>query len=299
MIYASPTYFRIVAGILLTAQSLAAQADHRLPPTSQASPPAVSVLVSIHAPVDQPVDEKHISGTVDGASLQDVQLHPADGQPLGVGMVVDSSGSTAKSPTHRAVVSAALQLLQRLVRPNEDKAFWANFNEEIWIDAQLTDNMDHLREAASKLDARGGTALFDSLKSSCDYLASSKMPRRALILISDGDDTASRFNEKDVAKELPRCGAVLYVVSTAPADALSHESLLRSFVDETGGLFFRPTSEQEIAQALEAVEDDIRHQFLFSFVPTSHDGKAHALQVTSSDPQEAVRGPREIYLPKK
>lgn len=287
---------------VIVASTLSIRSDAQAPSDPRPGPALrpVNTLINIQAAPNGTVAKEDLRVSVVGLSVEDVRLQSAAGLPLGLGIVMDSSGSTYGSKLHRPTASEVLRFLARVLRPGWDQAFWVNFSDDIFLDQRLTSDLGLLKEAATKMEARGGSKLFDSLTSSCQYVRKSKLPRRVLIVVSDGDDNRSFDDKTEAIKKLMQCDSVVYAINTKnPEKKPSSDDSLRRFSEATGGLSFRPTNEHEIRTALDDIEHDLRNQYVLSFVPSSRDGKEHLLIVGSADSTLAIRAPQGVYLPKK
>src|SRR5579871_3855847 len=119
--------------------------------------------------------------------------------PVALGIVIDNSGSMRdKRP---AVNQAALNLV-RASNPN-DQVFIVNFNDEYYLDQDYTPKVDLLKEALEKIDARGGTALYDAIVASADHLKKSgPLDKKVLLVVTDGEDNASRESLEQAIRRL-------------------------------------------------------------------------------------------------
>ena len=109
--------------------------------------------------------------------------------PVSLGIIIDNSGSMRdKRP---AVNQAAINLVK--ASNPEDQVFIVNFNDEYYLDQDFTANMTKLKEGLEKIESRGGTALYDAVMASADHLKkNSKLDKRVLLVVTDGEDNASR-----------------------------------------------------------------------------------------------------------
>src|SRR5580658_3954914 len=119
--------------------------------------------------------------------------------PVSMGIVIDNSGSMREK---RAKVNQAALNLVRASNP-QDEVFVVNFNDEYYLDQDFTNDLLKLKEALEKIDAKGGTALFEAVVASVDHLAKdSRLERKVLFVVTDGEDNASRGTLEDAVKQL-------------------------------------------------------------------------------------------------
>ena len=109
--------------------------------------------------------------------------------PVSMGIVIDNSGSMREKRTK--VNQAALNLV-RSSNP-QDEVFVVNFNDEYYLDQDFTNDLLKLKEALEKIDARGGTALYEAVVASAEHLKrDARLERKVLFVVTDGEDNASR-----------------------------------------------------------------------------------------------------------
>jgi Ca-activated chloride channel family protein len=162
--------------------------------------------------------------------------------PLRVGVMIDASTSIRQRFEFEQ--NAAIQFLQQVIRPQEDLAFVMGFDVTPYVTQSYTNDQDKLEAGITKLRPGGGTALFDAVYTACrDQLINvppSKQGsvRRALVLISDGDDNQSRAYPDDAIKMCQRAGAIIYTISTNVSPSRDRgDDVLRKMAEATGGVF--------------------------------------------------------------
>src|SRR5271166_664860 len=192
--------------------------------------------------------------------------------PVSIGLVVDNSGSM--SSKRRSVNKSTLDLIQ--ASNPQDEAFVVNFSDEAIIDQDLTSDVNKLREGLSHVEAHGGTALFDAVAASADYLASdAKHSKQVLILITDGEDNASTLSQDQAIRRVRELsGPVIYSIGLLFGDDMSHNEVksarqaLEALSTETGGMAFFPKNIEEIDQIAAEVARDIRSQYMVGYHST-------------------------------
>ena len=149
--------------------------------------------------------------------------------------------------------SAIAFLLQVLHR--NDRAFVEGFDVETDVAQGFTNNIDLLDQGIQKLRPGGGTALFDALYSTCKdqmlTLRETGAVRKAIILVSDGDDNYSHALESDAIKECQRAETTVYAISTNVSPSKDKgDDVLKAIADATGGRAFYPTRIEDVAQRI-------------------------------------------------
>src|SRR5712671_3358385 len=214
------------------------------PPTQQAPAPGQQPSAQQGQAPDKSegdvfVFKKQVEEVVLHASVIDEKQHPVtnldrdaftvfeDGQPqritsfrredipVALGILIDNSGSMRDKRS--AVNQAALNLV-RASNP-QDEIFVVNFNDESYLDAPLTNNTAKLKEALDHIDSRGGTAMYDAVIASVPELKRSKLDKKVLLVVTDGEDNASRMSlEQAVRHVQDENGPVIYTIGVFSDD---------------------------------------------------------------------------------
>ena len=188
--------------------------------------------------------------------------------PVSIGLLVDNSGSMNSKRT--AVTSAALDLI-RASNP-DDETFVINFSDQAYLDQDFTSDLDTLQKGLSQPSSSGGTALYDTVVTAADKMQhSAKHPRKVLIVITDGDDNASRLDLEDSIHRVQDLqGPIIYSIGllfgSSKARHARHD--LEALSSQTGGIAFFPGSAKDIDAVAAEVARDIRHQYAVAYHST-------------------------------
>jgi VWFA-related protein len=165
---------------------------------------------------------------------------------------------------------AASEFLRQTLHPN-DRAFIEGFDIQTDIEQPYTNNLDLLNQGIHNLRPGGGTALFDALYKTCrDQMLTlqENSVRRALILVSDGDDNYSRALESDAIKECEKANTIVYAISTNVSPSKDKgDDVLRDIAETTGGQAFYPTKLEEIVGYFSLIQEELRSQYLLEYRP--------------------------------
>jgi VWFA-related protein len=187
--------------------------------------------------------------------------------PVSIGILVDNSGSMRDK--RQAVNSAALDLV-RASNP-EDEVFVVNFSDEAIIDTDLTSDIAKMREGLQQIDSRGGTALYDAVVASADYLAKKgRREKKVLLVVTDGEDNASTDTlEQAVRRVQDENGPVIYSIGILGGEREKRaKRALEQLALQTGGVAFFPRDLGEVDTISKAVARDIRTQYSIWYRPT-------------------------------
>lgn len=191
--------------------------------------------------------------------------------PVALGIIIDNSGSMRdKRP---AVNQAALNLV-RSSNP-QDQVFLVNFNEEYYLDQDYTSNVNQLSEALERIESRGGTAIYDALVASADHLMkTARLEKKALLVVTDGEDNASRESLEAAIRRLAVDGGpTVYTIGILGEEGRRAEKVakraLTAIADRTGGVSFFPRDLGEVDSISRQVARDIRNQYTIQYKPSN------------------------------
>ena len=187
--------------------------------------------------------------------------------PVAVGIVIDNSGSMRdKRP---AVNQAALNFV-RSSNP-QDEVFVVNFNDEYYLDQDFTSSVPKLKDALEKIEARGGTALYDALVASADHLKkNARLEKKVLLVVTDGEDNASRESLEQAVRRLQaENGPTVYTIGLLGGERQRRaRRALATVAEDTGGVAFFPKDLSEVDSITQEVAHDIRNQYTIGYRPT-------------------------------
>ena len=224
--------------------------------------------------------------------------------PLRLGILVDSSNSIRDR--FRFQQEAAIEFVNQVVRPRQDKAVIVSFDSAAELVADLTGDTDVLSKAIRGLRPGGGTAMFDAMFFACRDKLMQDQPRhkfrRAMIVLGDGDDNASRYTRDQALEMAQKADVVVYAISTNNTKIdRDGDKILRYFADETGGVAFFPFKVQDLSQSFENISNELRHQYnvLYRPDPLKTDGLYHKVDIKVKGRKElVVRARKGYYAPK-
>jgi Ca-activated chloride channel family protein len=204
--------------------------------------------------------------------LQNIASFRHEDLPVSLGILIDSSGSMYDK---RAAVDQTSLDLIKLSNP-EDEAFLVDFSWEAFIDQDFTNSIDKLQQGLSYIKSSGGTAIYDALVASADYLSkNAKHPKQVLLVVTDGEDNASSATLEQAIRRIQDFdGPVIYCIGLLFGDdADKSESrharrVLETLSEETGGQAYFPKSLKEVDPIAKEVAEDIRTQYTIAYHST-------------------------------
>jgi Ca-activated chloride channel homolog len=218
---------------------------------------------------------------------QKLSFFSRDDIPVTMGLVIDNSGSMREK---RDQVNAAAMTFVRTSNP-QDEAFVVNFNDEYYLDTDgdFTSDQANLHDALSRIDTRGSTALYDAVIGSLAHLKKGHKDKRVLLLVTDGEDTASEKTFEDTIKAAEESNATIYAVGVYSQDDLEHDKkmvrrskkVLSQLAEATGGEAFYPDNLSQVTPICEQIAREIRNQYTLGYYPanTTRDGSFRPVQV--------------------
>ncbi len=304
---------------------LAAAPQQQAPPFRAGASPVV-VYATVHD-----ADGKLVTNLsrddfeiLDNGKPQDVTLFANALQPITLIVMLDTSGSMAANL--KLVRSATTQLITRLV-PG-DKARVGQFGDRIWINPDFTADVNTLiRFMWEEVQAGGPTPLWGALNvamSAFNDAHISSDQRRVVLVFTDGYDTSSQMKLADVLSRAQRESFMIYAIGCTSATGAYTQGRsgssrgrgargggasggktgvgeagpdpgLRTLADETGGGYFQLKWTDDIGATFERVADELHHQYVLGFVPTSLDGTLHTIDVRAKTPGLTSRA-RKSYV---
>jgi VWFA-related protein len=234
----------------------------------------ISVLDKEGRPVDG-LTKEHFQ-IFEDKILQTIKTFKHEDIPLSLGLIIDNSGSMRNK--RERVNSAALAFV-RESNP-DDETFIVNFDDSAYLEQDFTGSIGDLIDALENIDARGETALYDALYLSADHVKAGKKDKKALLLITDGEDNVSKYGINKVIEALKQSKVTLYCVGLIeendqrgglfkkPPSKKAKEDLER-FAAITGGQAFFPKSIDEVEDLVKNIAHDLRNHYTVTYTPTN------------------------------
>ncbi len=224
--------------------------------------------------------------------------------PLQVGLLIDASNSIRDR--FQFEKDAASEFLYEIIRPKTDRAFVLAFDEQWDVTQDFTGDIDKLRTGVRVIKAGGGTAMWDSVYYACrDKLMkepSSGAVRRAIILISDGEDNLSRVYRNEAIDMAQRAEVIIYTISTSLVERHTKgDDDLKTLADATGGRAFFPVKLDDVVTAFSDIQEELRSQYSISYRPDQFvaNGQFRPIQILTDSKKYKVRAKKGYYVPRQ
>ncbi len=232
-------------------------------------------------------------------------FHQQINLPLRVGIVIDAS--TSIRTRFEFEQQSASEFLLQVLKSKRDRAFVMGFDVTSSVTQDWTNNIDGLQTGINRLRPGGGTALFDAVYTACrdkllDASRGVEPVRKAMILISDGDDNQSRVRPDEAIKMCERAETIIYAISTnwTPSRGKG-DKVLTDLAEATGGQVLFPPSVEEMTASFESIEEELRSQYALTYTPADfkYDGSFRTIYLYCNDRRYQVRAKKGYFAPRE
>jgi VWFA-related protein len=231
-------------------------------------------------------------------------FHQQINLPVRVGLVIDSS--TSIRSRFQFEQQSATEFLLEILKARSDRAFVMGFDATPTVTQDWTNNIDALETGVNRLRPGGGTALFDAVYTACrdkllDVSRGQEPVRKAMVLISDGEDNQSRVYLDEAIKECQRAETIIYSISTnwTPSRGKGDQALTQ-MAQDTGGQVFFPPSAEEMSNSFHGIEEELRSQYALTYTPADfkEDGSFRPIYLYCNDRRYQVRTRKGYFAPR-
>ena len=218
--------------------------------------------------------------------------------PLRLAVLIDTSNGTRERFTFQQ--DAATDFIETVVRP-VDKAMVVSFDTSAEAVAEMSSDIGKLNASIRALRPGGGASLYDAIYFACKQKLTDQPPekfRRAMVILSDGDDNQSRYTREQALEMAQKADVVIYTISTNNSGQQTDgDKILRYFAQETGGQVFIPFKASDLAQSFENIANELRHQYIVVYRPEPFkaDGLYHTLDIRVKGKKDLVVRARHGY----
>jgi Ca-activated chloride channel family protein len=224
--------------------------------------------------------------------------------PLRLGILIDTSNSIRDR--FKFEQEAAISFINNVIRTNQDKGLVVSFDTRAELVTDLQGDTEKLIAGVRSLRPGGGTALYDAIFFACRDKLSQDQPRhkfrRAIIIVSDGDDNQSNYTRDQALEMAQKADVVLYAISTNRSKIEQDgDKVLKYYTAETGGRAFFPFQVEDMEQSFENIANELRHQYNLSYKPEplKTDGLFHTVDLRVKGRKDLVVHVRKGYYAPK
>ncbi len=231
----------------------------------------------------------------ENGTQQTLRIFRREDIPISLGLIIDNSGSMRG---RRPQVEAAALAMIKASNPL-DEVMVVNYNDEAYEDVPFTSDIKKMEEGLTRIDARGGTAMYDAITMTVDRMQNKgKRDKKVIMLITDGNDNASVTKLETLIRKLSGGGNQIVVHTIGILDveekreARKAKRAIQAIAEATGGLYYFPKDLSEVEKISLEVAHDIRNQYVLGYSPSIQalDGSFRQIKVTvSGSNKPAVR----------
>ena len=242
----------------------------------------------------------------DGRAPEKVtSFHQQINLPLRVGLVIDSS--TSIRTRFQFEQQSATEFLLNILRAKSDRAFVMGFDVTPNVTQDWTNDVDKLETGVNRLRPGGGTALFDAVYTACrdkmlDESRGQEPVRKAIVLLSDGEDNQSHVYEDEAIKECQRSETIIDAISTNWTPSRGRgDKTLADMAEQTGGQVLYPPSVQDVYNAFQKIEEELRSQYALTYTPADfkYNGAFRSIYLYCYDRRYVVRAKKGYFAPRQ
>lgn len=223
--------------------------------------------------------------------------------PLRLAILIDTSNSVRERFHFQQ--EAAINFINGVMR-DQDKAVVVSFDTGVEPETGLTSDTAQLQRAIRNLRPGGGTALYDGIYFACKNELMLDQPlykfRRAMVILSDGNDNASEHSRDQALEMAQRADVVIYTISTNTSHQETEgDKVMRYFASSTGGMVFFPFQATDLDQSFTNIANELRHQYNLFFrpQPLRNDGKFHRVKISVKGHKGLIVRCRKGYYARK
>ncbi len=320
MLFRSPRFWTLMAaGILLaatyqhnlTGQESKRASDSQLPgrmsdQTYRVNVDLVNVLCSVF--------DKNTNSFLTNLSRDDFNIYEDNQKqeiknfsretdlPLTIAMLIDTSQSVA--PKLKFEQEAATSFFQSILR-EKDRAMLVEFDSDVNMLQDFTNDPNKMARQIGKLRAAGGTALYDAIYQTCDEKLIRETGRKAIIILSDGEDESSTVTQHQATEMALRAEALIFAISVSKGGffgvntSREGDSILKEMSAETGGRIFYPFKVDELDGAFRQINQELRSQYNIGYLSTNsaRDGSYRKLEIKTQEKGLKLTYRRGYYAP--
>ncbi len=218
--------------------------------------------------------------------------------PLTIALLIDTSGSVKNKLDFEK--STAAEFFRSVLRKSKDLGLIIQFDSEVNLVQDYTDDNDRLIRALDSLQAGNSTALYDAIYLAVEEKLKTETGRRVVVVITDGEDTSSKLRKEAAIESAQKSDVLIYGIGVR-GEFGTNFGVLKKFSEETGGLFFSPRARlSDIQEAFRAIDEDLQAQYSLAYSSTNpkRDGTFRTIEIRPKIGGIRVRARKGYYAPK-
>jgi Ca-activated chloride channel family protein len=281
------TLWSAIAVLCLFSFTIKAQNQKPTPPIFKVEVEMVYVKVSVTDPLNRYVTgigKEHFKVYEDNVE-QEIVHFSQESAPISAGLIMDVSRSMGDNNNIKKAKNAITRFLES--GNPADEYFLVTFNTKMNLAKSFTDEASSVQSEVAFQKAGGQTALYDAVYKGLDEIKKGSREKKALILITDGEDNSSRYSAAEIREFAKEMDVQVYAIGEEGTLGYGRNEIL-NITKLTGGRAFFPNNFNELDYYIDLIHDELRSQYILGYMPTNkgHDGKWRRIRVRL----DAVKG---------
>lgn len=274
--------------LFLPSQPLAAKDDRDFPPRFRVGVDTVVVRVTVTDPLNRYVlglEAEHFK-LYDQKIEQQLTHFSNDNSPVSVGIILDMSGSMGNN-----ILSARKSIIRFLEQGEaEDEYFLVTFNQRAALVQDFTRKSENIQGEMAITNAKGRTALYDAIYLGLEIIREAQNEKKALIIITDGEDNSSRYTFSEVKDYVKESDVQIYVIGQR-GELGYGRGVIAEIVRLTGGRAFFPNNFKQLDYFCDLIHTELRNQYVLGYTPSDRNfkGKWRKIKVRLDPPEGMPR----------
>jgi VWFA-related protein len=267
--------------------------------------PVVFTVTDKHNHYVRDLNQSDFKVVDDGRPVEDIRSFRRETDlPLRVGLLIDSSASVRDR--FRFEQKSAIEFMNQTIRPRYDQAFVLGFDSSLEITQEFTDESELLSKGIRSLRLGNSTRLYDALYYACRERMLKKQEsiavRKAIVLITDGDDNSSHTTREEAIDMALRANVIVYTISTnysGDSESRKYNKILERIAEATGGQLYEPFQVTDVSNAFAQIQADLRSQYVLAYHPADfkHDGRYRTIKIVAEPKGLKVHSRHGYYAP--
>jgi Ca-activated chloride channel family protein len=226
------------------------------------------------------------------------ELNEKSDVPLTIALLIDTSGSVKSKLVFEQ--DTAAEFFRKIIRPGKDLALIIQFDSDVNLVQDFTDDQNLLVNALRSLEAGNSTSLYDAIYLAAEEKLQGEVGRKVIVVITDGEDTASKVRKEQAIEAAQKADTTVYGIGVASEFGVDF-GVLKKFAEDTGGSFFSPRARfSDVQAAFQAISQDLNNRYSLAYTSNykKKDGSFHSIQIRCKVSGVRVRSRKGYYSPR-
>lgn len=226
------------------------------------------------------------------------ELNEKSEVPLTVALLIDTSGSVKSKLAYEQETAA--EFFRQIIRQNKDLALVMQFDSDVNLVQDFTDDQNRLLNALDSLKAGNSTSLYDAIYLAAEEKLEGEVGHKVIVIITDGEDTSSKVRKEQAIEAAQKADVTIYGIGVASEYGVDF-GVLKKFAQDTGGEFFSPRARfSDVQAAFQAIGQDLKSRYSLAYTSNykKKDGSFHSINIRCRVRGVKVRSRKGYYSPR-